>query len=167
MKSMKNATAVETQTQTHTDNTVTPAVLGITKFTLPSGEYEGVKIYAVSFLPAREGEDGKELQATFSGLLEAFADPGTGEVRGTRGMRDAVALSFFGPTAEKWAAAILPQLVDPKRDSIILGVREDAENLSVIRTSDGRLKAVVATSRTFSGKIKVLVASPEVEFEVG
>ena len=82
-------------------------------------------------------------------------------------MRDAVALSFFGPTAEKWSAAVMPQLVDQKRDSVILGVREDAEDLTVIRTEDGRLRAVVASSRTFSGKVKVMVASPEVEFEVG
>ena len=168
MKSMKNAeTTTTTTTADNTANTITPSTLGLTKFTLPSGEYQGIKVYAVSYLPARVGEDGRELQATFGGLLEQFVDPGTGEVRGTRGMRDAVALSFFGPTAEKWSAAVMPQLVDQKRDSVILGVREDAEDLTVIRTEDGSLKAVVASSRTFSGKVKVMVASPEVEFEVG
>lgn len=166
MKSMKNAEQT-VETANNTADTITPATLGLTKFTLPSGEYQGIKVYAVSFLPAREGDDGRELQATFGGLLEQFVDTGTGEVRGTRGMRDAVALSFFGPVAEKWAAAILPQLSDPKRDSVVFGVREDAEDLAIIRTEDGRLKAIVATSRTFSGKVKVLVASPEVEFEVG
>lgn len=167
MKSMKNAATATETVATETAKTITPATLGLTKFTLPSGEYHGVKIYAVSYLPAREGEDGKERQATFGGLLESFADPGTGEVRGNRGQRDGVALSFFGAAAEKWAAAILPKLSDPKRDSVVFGVREDAEDLAVIRMEDGRLKAVVASSRTFSGKIKILVASPEVEFEVG
>lgn len=183
MKSMKNAaeTAVVTTAETAatTAETVAPAVLGLTKFTLPSGEYEGVKIYAVSYLPARQGEDGKELQSTFGGLLEKFVDPGTGEVRGVRGSRDAVPLSFFGPSAEKWARVLLepwvdkdgvtqpPRISDVKRDSVILGLRPEAEELTVLRSTDGRLKTVIASSRTFSGKIKVLVASPEVEFEVG
>lgn len=170
MKSMKEAAVSMTenaQAQTQQE-TIAPAALGLTGFRLPSGEHQGVKVYAVSFLPERLDEaTGKELQSTFGGLLEKFVDPSTGEVRGVRGQRDAVALSFFGPTAEKWAAAILQQLSDPKRDSVVLGIREDAEDLAVLRTEDGRLKAVVATSRTFSGKIKVLVASPEVEFEVG
>lgn len=170
MKSMKEAAVSMTenaQAQTQQE-TIAPAALGLTGFILPSGEYQGVKVYAVSFLPARLDEaTGKELQATFGGLLEQFVDTGTGEVRGHRGQRDAVALSFFGPTAEKWAAAILPQLSDPKRDSVILGVREDAEELTVLRSPDGRLKSVIATSRTFSGKVKVLVAAPPVDFEVG
>lgn len=178
MKSMKSAE----QTKNAAENTATsisPSTLGMVKFSLPSGEYAGVKIYAVSYLASRINEEGKELQATFGGLLETFTDPETGEVRGTRGQRDAVSLSFFGPSAERWAAALLKERVgedgeilparisDPKRDSVILGVREDAEDLSVIRTTDGRLKAVVGTTRTFSGKVKILIASPEVEFEVG
>lgn len=168
MRSMENA-AVETQTEaaSTTVSTISPSELGLVSFKLPSGEYKGVKIYAVSFLPEKVSEGGKELHSTFGGLLEPFYDPETGEVRGVRGQRDAVALSFFGPAAEKWAAALLPQLSDPKRDSVILGVREDAEDLAVLRTEDGRLKAVVGTTRTFSGKVKILIASPEVEFEVG
>lgn len=125
MKSMKEAAVSMTenaQAQTQQE-TIAPAALGLTGFRLPSGEHQGVKVYAVSFLPERLDEaTGKELQSTFGGLLEKFVDPSTGEVRGVRGQRDAVALSFFGPTAEKWAAAILPQLSDPKRDLSLIHI---------------------------------------------
>lgn len=127
MKSMKNA-AVETQTEAAQAQTGAgdrrPGSVGLTVFRLPPGSIRASRFTRV--LPLHGGE-GKS-QATFGGFAVLRGPRHRGGKRDARRQCRRPASSarrLIGPVA-----ALLPQISTQKRDSVILGVRED---LAVLR----------------------------------
>ena len=152
----------ETQTQTKAAAELVPVskCCAIAQYVTKAGEQRrGVKLHNLKFLPARINEDGQPQTARFSGLIDSFTDPVTGEVRGAN--KDSVALRFFGAAAEQ-LSSILNGVPNPQRDSIILACENPDElTLSIYRDEAGRCTGTGASTREFIGNFRLLPAAPE------
>ena len=165
MAKMQDSTAPLTQDQTQTQKTAELVAIAVccrvAEYKTQGGETRrGVKLHNLTYLPARISESGQPQTARFSGLIEEFTDPVTGEVRGHA--KDSVALRFFGAAAEQ-LAAIMGGVPDPKRDSIILATNgsPDELTLSIYRDETGRVTGTGASTREFLGNFRLLPAAPE------
>lgn len=177
---MSRATQTAAQTQTQTQNSTqnqTPAEkIGIGA--LPMGtlkakdgsERATIRLHSLSFLAGND-----EHPATFGGFMTDFADPQTGEIRGSG---DSVALSFFRQTAIRMAKLTLgyeqdaeielqqlaEELKERGRDALLLCPRLDADpaaELSLYRDETGRAKFVASDSAVFGGAHRWLRAAPK------
>lgn len=126
-----------------------------------------VKLHNLRFLPARMDAEGRPQSARFSGILEYFQDPVTGEVRGKN--RDGVPLRFFGAAAEQLAAILEARdengelaIPDPKRDSVLLALNGDPAELflSIYRDATGSVTGAGASTREFRGNFRGIKAAP-------
>ena len=170
MAKMQDSTAPLTQDQTQTQKTAAELVPVSKCCTVQSYTSKvtnqvvlGVKLHNLKFLAARLDENGNPQSARFSGLLESFTDPVTGEVRGQN--KDSVPLRFFGKAAEQ--LSVIMQGLDPVHDSIILACNgsPDELTLSIYRDETGRATGAGASTREFLGNHRVIAAAPEAKIQ--
>ena len=144
---------------------------------------QGIKLHYVSFLPEREGEDGRQQAAQLSGFLDGLTDPVTGSVRGGRNcvplrvtgaggvalakrVVGAIALADGATQAEAKAAM---DEFDPsapftvKTGRLYLDLRPEAA-AEALRGEDSELVALYAASGSLSGR---MMYAPAFEYEEG